>query len=255
MAYKRLGLAMMLLAAYLWLAAGAVAQAPPMPPGAVVYAPVAPASLAVTAVSGRVAVPQNTQALRDTYPVLLLHNNGIADLFFNLGDNTVTAATTNYFLPAGGCTSVWLGHPSGAWNTNIAAITASGTTTLRVTGVNGGPNFSCPGAAGGGGGSVTVTPAQLTPLGNCRLASLAAATLISTCSGGIPAGALLAFIVADAGTANLRYRDDGTSPTASIGIELSSGGNFTYRGSLSALSFIQEGTTPAAAALNIGFYK
>jgi hypothetical protein len=131
------------------LVAPAFAQAPPVPPGGVVYAP-SPAALAVTATTGRVALPQTTVGLLTTFPFVVLINNGNTDLFFKLGDNTVVATTSDYPLPAGACTAVWA---AATGTTSVAAITAAGATTLRVVGANGAPLFSCPG------GSLKVSPA------------------------------------------------------------------------------------------------
>jgi hypothetical protein len=85
------------------------------------------------------------------------------------------------------------------------------------------------------------------PLGYCQLTP-AAATALSTCSGGIPAGANTILMSAD--TANIRWRDDGTAPTSGTGVSLVFGQlPVTYNGTLSKIQFIGSGT------LNVLFYK
>lgn len=49
---------------------------------------------------------------------------------------------------------------------------------------------------------------------------------------------------------NVRIRDDGTDPTASVGVLLVAGGIYTFRGDLAALRAIE--TTPSAT-LNVWF--
>ncbi len=94
-------------------------------------------------------------------------------------------------------------------------------------------------------------PAPLTPVATSqRITSLAAAASLT-----VPTGATLAVITADQGTANLRFRTDGTAPTASIGNELSSGATVIYSGNLATIQFIQEAATPTTPVLNISFFK
>lgn len=94
------------------------------------------------------------------------------------------------------------------------------------------------------------TPGLLmVPLGYCQLTSIASATALSSCSGGIPAGATMIALGAD--TANVRYRDDGTAPTSSVGMVLVFGQNpILYSGTLSKLQFIS-----ATGVLNVSFYR
>jgi hypothetical protein len=57
------------------------------------------------------------------------------------------------------------------------------------------------------------------PLGYCQITSLASAVALVTAScstGAVPNGAVLAEICVE--TAGVRYRDDGISPTASLGM-------------------------------------
>jgi hypothetical protein len=88
------------------------------------------------------------------------------------------------------------------------------------------------------------------PLCYCQFsaATLAAATGLASCAGGIPTGANTILMSAD--TANIRWRDDGTAPTAAIGMSLVFGQlPVTYNGTLSKLQFISGGP------LNVTFYK
>jgi len=49
----------------------------------------------------------------------------------------------------------------------------------------------------------------------------------------------------------VRWRDDGTAPTASVGMPLPAGTILSYDGDLSRIRFIE---TAASAALNISYY-
>lgn len=104
----------------------------------VTFAPEGAASLSVTTTSDRVAL--------GTGGNVLLRNNGSADLYYDLGDSTVTATTSEYLLPAGH--SIVVAKDA---HTHVAAITASGSTTLSVTTGDGTPTISGGGGTGGGG--------------------------------------------------------------------------------------------------------
>jgi hypothetical protein len=65
----------------------------------------------------------------------------------------------------------------------------------------------------------------------------------------IPSGATLALIVPE--TQNVRWRDDGTNPTASVGMPIFVGASLSYDGDLNRIKFIQEA---ASAKLNISYY-
>jgi hypothetical protein len=88
--------------------------------------------------------------------------------------------------------------------------------------------------------------ASLVPLGYQRIAiGTASASGLTP-----PAGAYLATIQAEG--ANLRYRDVGGAPTATIGMRLlTTGTPQEYVGTLSAVQFIAEG---AGAFLNVSYY-
>lgn len=53
-------------------------------------------------------------------------------------------------------------------------------------------------------------------------------------------------------TAAVRYRDDGTAPTASLGIPVAAGTCFQYSGPLSAVQFIAQSS---AATIDVAYYK
>lgn len=65
----------------------------------------------------------------------------------------------------------------------------------------------------------------------------------------VPSGATWALIRAE--SQNVRWRDDGTAPTASVGIELIVGEALQYSGDLKAIQFIQEA---ASATLDVAYY-
>jgi hypothetical protein len=89
------------------------------------------------------------------------------------------------------------------------------------------------------------TPANLNPKGYQRFDDMAAAVSLT-----VPVGASLAFLQAEG--ANVRWRDDGVNPTASVGNLLIAGAPATaYTGDLSALRFVEVGTN---AVLNVNFY-
>ena len=88
-------------------------------------------------------------------------------------------------------------------------------------------------------------------LGYCQLTSLGTAVLISTCSGGIPAGATTAVLRTEAQA--IRWRDDGTAPQAGVGMPLLvADPPYFYTGPLAKLRVIE---STSGAKLNITFYK
>lgn len=89
-----------------------------------------------------------------------------------------------------------------------------------------------------------------TPLGFCQLSPVSATALASCNSGaGIPSGANA--ISMQAATAAASYRDDGTAPTSSVGMQLPAGQlPIWYSGTLSKLQFIS-----ATGTVNVLFYR
>jgi hypothetical protein len=64
-----------------------------------------------------------------------------------------------------------------------------------------------------------------------------------------PQGATLALIVPE--TQNVRWRDDGTNPTASIGMPIFVGASLSYDGDFNKIKFIEE---TSSAKLNVSYY-
>jgi hypothetical protein len=50
----------------------------------------------------------------------------------------------------------------------------------------------------------------------------------------------------------VRWRDDGTSPTAAVGNPVQAGAQLVYSGALSAIQFIQQA---ASATLDVSYYQ
>lgn len=98
---------------------------------------------------------------------------------------------------------------------------------------------------------VNVVDANIIPLGFVTSNTISTAKSLATLSGGsIPAGSTTALV--QALTRNVRWRDDGTSPNTTTGVQLAAGDQFYYTGDLTAIEFIEETST---AVLNISFYK
>jgi len=97
------------------------------------------AQLAVSTTSARVALPVGA--------TVMVYNTGSNPAFVAFGSNTVTATPANDEIPAGGALPFTPGS-----NTFLAAVTASGATSLNLTG---GANLAFPlsGVGSGGGGS------------------------------------------------------------------------------------------------------
>lgn len=66
----------------------------------------------------------------------------------------------------------------------------------------------------------------------------------------VPTGATIAQICVE--TAAIRYRDDGTAPTASVGMPVAAGTCFAYSAPLRAFQFIAQSGSPV---LNILYYQ
>lgn len=88
-------------------------------------------------------------------------------------------------------------------------------------------------------------PYTYAPLGFQTVGSLTSASLLS-----VPAGATIAYITVEG--APVRWRDDGTAPTATVGTLVGVGSQIIYSGSLAAIQFIQQSAT---ATLDVSYYK
>ena len=85
----------------------------------------------------------------------------------------------------------------------------------------------------------------LNALGYQQITSLSSATTLT-----IPAGTQLALVQAQ--SQSVRWRDDGTNPTATVGMLLAAGATLEYDGdALGVISFIE---MAASATLNISYY-
>lgn len=110
--------------------------------------------------------------------------------------------------------------------------------------------------ASGQGAERPTTEGTLTPCGYAQFTSLSAAVSLATPAAGITladalaAGARLAVFIAE--TQAVRWRDDGSDPTGSVGMPLATGAQWTYPGNLSAIKFIEQ---TASAKLNVSYYK
>ena len=84
------------------------------------------------------------------------------------------------------------------------------------------------------------------PLGYQQITSLSTAQSLT-----VPTGATFATFVAEGQI--VRFRDDGTAPTASVGTPLGVGLlPYVYSGTLSAIEFIQE---TSGATLDVLYYR
>ena len=99
----------------------------------------------------------------------------------------------------------------------------------------------------GGYGCMGTAPAAQTPLAPSQEAlGVTSATALT-----VPAGATTAVVTVEGAT--VRWRDDGTAPTASSGSLLAVGSVTTFYGaSMKAVKFIQ---TVGTATLDVAFYK
>jgi hypothetical protein len=87
--------------------------------------------------------------------------------------------------------------------------------------------------------------------GTYQLSASNTASSASATSGGVAAGATMASL--DAETANVRYRDDGGVPTATVGtLIVAATPPLLYSGTLSQLQFIAASGSPL---LNVSFYR
>lgn len=89
------------------------------------------------------------------------------------------------------------------------------------------------------------TPAGMKALGYQQITSLSSAQALT-----VPAGTMLALIIPQ--TQSVRWRDDGTSPTASVGQPLAVGQELEYdSANIASLKFIEQ---TASAAINVTYF-
>lgn len=94
-------------------------------------------------------------------------------------------------------------------------------------------------------GVISIQDATLIPKAAYQQLSPSGVTALT-----VPSGASSALIQAVA--QNVRWRDDGTNPSASVGMRISAGEEFWYTGDLDAIKFIEE---VASAELNVSYYS
>ena len=100
------------------------------------------------------------------------------------------------------------------------------------------------GNAQSSGNAVATVNASLTPLGYQQITATTVAFSLSP-----PGGARIALIQAEA--QNLRWRDDGTNPTATVGMLLTVGAAMEYDGNLAAFKGIN---ATAGTIVNVSYY-
>lgn len=81
-------------------------------------------------------------------------------------------------------------------------------------------------------------------LGYQQITSLSASTALT-----VPSGATLAVIIPESQA--VRWRDDGTAPTGSVGMPLAIATTLSYDGDLSRIRFIEQAPS---AKLNVSYY-
>ena len=86
----------------------------------------------------------------------------------------------------------------------------------------------------------------LAPAGYVQITSLGSAAGLTS----IPADCKCCLIQAE--TQSVRWRDDGTNPTTSVGLVITAGTSLWYYGTMSAIKFIE---VTGSAKLNISYYK
>ena len=90
-----------------------------------------------------------------------------------------------------------------------------------------------------------VKDTPLKPLGYQQITTLTSSTALT-----VPSHASMALLQAE--TQNVRWRDDGTAPEATVGMLIFSGDmGFWYTGNLTAIRFIE---ATASAKLNVSYY-
>lgn len=94
-------------------------------------------------------------------------------------------------------------------------------------------------------GTVSSKAGSLTALGYQQITSLSSAALLT-----VPVGATAALIQSE--TKGVRWRDDGETPTASVGMSLGAGETILFTGDLAAFQVIE---VEASAKLNVSYYS
>ncbi len=100
-------------------------------------------------------------------------------------------------------------------------------------------------------GQPTVTGSRK-PLGYQQISNPTAATKLTlpTLTGAL-AGFVVTYVIIQCSAFTCRWRDDGTAPTAIIGMNLAAGGELDYTGDPSTIQFINNS---GACVLDVSFY-
>lgn len=162
-----------------------------------------------------------------------------------LGYCQLSASALGASVPLSSCVRAGFTATAGTPATNLVVTSVTGIIKIgdqivSGTGITAGTVIT---------GQVSGTPGGA---GTYSLSATNTASSAASTSGGIPTGATMAYLEAE--TADVRYRDDGGVPTASVGLIVvhGAGGSILYTGTLSALRFIALSGSPL---LNVGFYR
>lgn len=88
------------------------------------------------------------------------------------------------------------------------------------------------------------------PMGYQQITSLSAAVALTVPTAG-PGSAPARMAIIQAEAQIVRWRDDGTNPTASVGMTIAAADTLIYTGDLTAIKFIE---ATASAKLNVSYY-
>lgn len=94
-------------------------------------------------------------------------------------------------------------------------------------------------------------PYVFTPIGVQQYSSLATATPLTVPTQPPAPGPPKIIEICVEGAA-VRYRDDGTAPTSSVGIPVAAGTCFQYAGNIAAIQFIQQSS---GAVIDVSYYR
>lgn len=99
--------------------------------------------------------------------------------------------------------------------------------------------------------AITTIPGYLRP---CGYQQILAATLAASTGFTLPTvinGQPVLFAVVQCNSGNVRWRDDGTAPTSTVGLTLAAGAELDYSAEMTAIRFIVSSGSPI---LDIAYY-
>jgi hypothetical protein len=157
-----------------------------------------------------------------------------------LGYCQIATLTTAVLVTPASCVGASFTATGSSTNLTTSAVTGyiKPGAAVTGTGVPAGTYIVSQTSGTAGGAGVYVTSAATTSSG------------ASLTSGGIPRGATS--VLMNPESQIVRFRDDGGTPTASVGQPIAATGTMFYTGTLSALNFIE---ATAGAKLNLTFFK